>query len=74
MIDASKISANMTREEVREVFGEPEMVGGTSRKYRTPCVYRYGKIEFHFAPWKSGKLLFVQEVGNRGHLRYLYHA
>lgn len=65
-LDFTKLRIGMTRAEVISIFGEPELKGGTSRKYRTPCVFRYGRTEFLFEPWKSGGLLFVQEVDDLG--------
>ncbi len=53
------INLGMTREEVVAVLGEPDDKGGTSRKYKTPRIYRYGGMEFWFEPWKSGGLCQV---------------
>jgi hypothetical protein len=62
----------MSRDEIIATFGEPELQGGTSRKYRTPCIFRYGRVEFMFAQWKSGGLEFVHEVDEFGdHVRTL---
>ena len=30
-----------------DVFGEPSDTGGTSRRHRTPGIWKYGDIEFH---------------------------
>ena len=51
------LSKGMTRTEVVTVLGEPDNTGGTSRKYRTPCIYVYGDIELTFESWKEGKLV-----------------
>ncbi len=51
------IRIGMTREDVVEALGPPDDVGCTSRKYRTPAIYKYGEIELHFEPWKTGKLI-----------------
>ena len=32
---------------VRSFFGDPSAVGGTSRRRRTPRIWKYGGIEFH---------------------------
>lgn len=53
------IHLGMNRDEVVAVLGEPDAVGGSSRKYKTPGIYRYGEIEYHFLPWKAGKLAFI---------------
>jgi len=34
-------------ESLRNAFGEPHAVGGTSRRHRTPRIWKYGDIEFH---------------------------
>ena len=68
----------MTREEVLAVWGEPDDKGGTSRKYKTPCIFKYGPVEVVFAPWQSGGLtnVWVRDksdtlvelmVSNKGH-------
>ncbi len=54
-----KVRIGMSREEVIAILGEPDDMGGTSRKYRTPCIFKYGEIELFFDPWKSGKLKAV---------------
>lgn len=61
-----RLRVGMTREQVIAIFGEPPEKGGTSRKYRTPSVFRYGRTEFHFQPWKAGGLVWVQEVDENG--------
>ena len=60
--DLAKLRVGMTREEVVSAFGKPDLMGGTSLKYRTPSIYRYGNIECFFKPWKAGGLIFVMEV------------
>jgi hypothetical protein len=32
---------------LRSIFGEPPVVGRTSRRHRTPGIFKYGDIEFH---------------------------
>jgi hypothetical protein len=72
-IDLSNVRVGMTRDEVVAVFGEPDDMGVTSRKYKTPSVYLYGRIEFYFESRKSGGLTWVQEVDESGeHLRRLF--
>lgn len=60
MIEISKIKIGMTRDEVMSILGEPDDVGGTSKKYKTPCVYVYGDFELSFLPWKTGTLIHIQ--------------
>jgi hypothetical protein len=52
-----RIRIGMTRAEVIEALGPPDDVGVTSRKYRTPSIFKYGEIELHFEPWKDGRLV-----------------
>lgn len=42
------LTPGMSREQVRSLLGEPDAMGGTSRKYRRPCVWLYGSIELYF--------------------------
>lgn len=55
----AKLRQGMNREEVVSAIGEPEDKGGTSRKYKTPSVYKYGDLQLWFEPWKSGKLFAI---------------
>ena len=56
----------MTREEVVAVLGPPDDVAGTSRKRKTPNIYKYGKIELYFEPWKAGRLTMVYTEDEQG--------
>jgi hypothetical protein len=47
-IDVSQIKEGMKRADIRKLFGEPPVVGETSRKYRSPLIWKYGDIEVHF--------------------------
>jgi hypothetical protein len=38
----------LNRNQVREVLGGPDAVGGTSRRYRVPRVWKYGSVELYF--------------------------
>jgi len=72
-LDLSNLRIGMSRDEIVSLLGEPDLKGGTSRKSRSPCVFRYGRIEFLFQPDKSGGLELVQEVDEFGsHLRTLF--
>lgn len=42
------VRLGMNREEVESSLGAPDDVGGTSRKYRKPSIWKYGDIELHF--------------------------
>src|SRR5262249_37947233 len=48
LIDAGQIRAGMTRAALRRLLGQPDDVGGTSRKYKEPCIWKYGEVEFAF--------------------------
>lgn len=43
-----------TRTEVVNSLGDPDDLGGETKKYPNPSVYKYGKYELHFLPWKEG--------------------
>ena len=62
----SQLRLGMTREEVVAVIGEPDDTGGTSRKYKTPCIYKYGDVEVHFELWKTGGLTLVYKEDQDG--------
>ena len=66
----SRVSVGMTRDEVVAALGPPDDMGGTSRKYRTPRVYRYGRIEVYFEPWKAGRLhmVYTEDDEGNGHV------
>jgi hypothetical protein len=59
MIDLSLLRADLSREDVIQLLGQPDDIGGTSRKYPTPRIYKYGDIELHFTPYKNGRLVFA---------------
>ncbi|MBX7224056.1 MAG: hypothetical protein K1Y36_29340 [Blastocatellia bacterium] len=42
------IHLGLTQAALRELWGEPDDQGGTSRKYRKPALWKYGDIEFCF--------------------------
>jgi hypothetical protein len=43
-----------TRDQIKTILGEPDDTGGTSRKYKSPMVYKYADIEYWFTPYKDG--------------------
>ena len=53
LVAAGDIRLGMTRNQVRAVLGEPDDVGGTSRKYKIPCCWKYGDVEFFWPPARS---------------------
>lgn len=54
----------LTREKVIEAIGEPKDKGVTSRKYKTPAIFKYKDFELHFEPWKEGTVVRVSYVGS----------
>jgi hypothetical protein len=44
------VRLGMTREQLRQILGDPAATGGTSRKYRVPSILKYGDLEFLFEP------------------------
>lgn len=48
-----------TTDSLRSCLGEPQAVGGTSRRHRTPGIWLYGDIEFHLtSDRKCVRLIF----------------
>ncbi len=58
--DICPVKLGFSRDEVRRVLGEPDDVGGTSRKHRRPRIWRYRDLEFHFSG--DGLSLIYQET------------
>lgn len=46
--ELGSIKPGLNRNEVTELLGEPDDVGGTSRKHREPAVWKYGDVELLF--------------------------
>lgn len=42
------VCLGMSRAQVENILGTPDDVGGASRKYRKPPIWKYGDVEFHF--------------------------
>ena len=49
----------MSRDELRAIFGQTEVTGGTSCKYPTPTIWKYGELEFHFGSKADDKLSLI---------------
>ncbi len=54
--DICPVALGDTRARIRELLGEPDDVGGTSRQHRLPRIWKYGSVEFHFGPRQSDGL------------------
>ena len=63
--DICPLRLGQSREQVRALLGEPDAVGGTSRKHRTPAIWRYQEVEFHFGPdpMDALSLIFLEDKG-----------
>ncbi len=60
----------MSKTEVRALLGEPDAVGGESRKYRKPSIFLYGTAELHFDQQAPHCLTsFWWEAGEKGEFR-----
>lgn len=57
--DICPLRLGMTREQVRSILGDPDDTGGTSRKHRTPAIWKYEEIEFHFGPKRNDMLSLI---------------
>jgi hypothetical protein len=66
LIRGGQLRLGMTRQELETVLGVPTEVGGTSRKYLSPSIWKYGDVEFVFPVAKS-----VVESEGQG-LLYVY--
>lgn len=42
------VRSGQSRAEVEQIFGAPDTLGGSSRKHRTPLIWKYGDVEIHF--------------------------
>jgi hypothetical protein len=49
----------MTRDELKAILGEPDDVGGTSRRYPKPAIWKYDELEFHFEQEPDGRLWLI---------------
>lgn len=59
LIGQGRVRLGMSRSELHDLLGRPDQEGGTSRKYRTPSIYKYGDVQFVFpgtSPPRTGNL------------------
>jgi len=52
----ARVNLGMSREQVVAALGQPDSMGGTSRKHRTPSIYKYGNTELWFGPQNKDTL------------------
>jgi hypothetical protein len=57
--DICPLRLGMTRDELKATLGEPDDVGGTSRKYPNPAIWKYSDLEFHFELGSEGRLWLI---------------
>ena len=62
--DICLIPLGMSRDDLRAAFGEPDDVGGTSRKHRVPAIWVYGGLEFHFDTAGGELCLIYQDTAD----------
>lgn len=56
----------VTAEDVRELLGPPDDVGGTSRKYPRPSIYVYGSVELFFSQSRPARCVGIWWYAHRG--------
>lgn len=67
--DICPVRLGMTRDELRQILGEPEDVGATSTRQKLPLIWRYGTTEFHFGPSRTSGLQMIFEEDSTGTVR-----
>lgn len=66
--DICPIRLGMTRDEIRASLGEPDDVGGITRKHKLPSIWKYCALEFCFEHGREGRLILIcMENGRGGH-------
>lgn len=58
-IDLHRIRLGMTRDQIVELFGEPDAKSIGTRKYKIPLIYKYGIYELTFDRYKDSGLIWV---------------
>lgn len=70
-----ELRLGMSVQQVRKLLGEPDAVGNTSRKHRTPSLYLYGTVEFWLRQQPPHDLVGIYwEVGDKGELKMPTHC
>ncbi|MEN8220264.1 MAG: hypothetical protein ABFS56_28715 [Pseudomonadota bacterium] len=55
----AKLSSSTSRIDLINLFGEPDDIGGFSRKKKRGVILKYNDTEFHFNGDKDNDLLFL---------------
>ena len=64
--DICPVMLGCTREHIRDLFGEPDKMGGISRKHKIPAIWKYGELEFHFGNKRTDVLSLIWADGPSG--------
>ena len=64
MIDINRIRIGMSKSQIREMFGNPDLEGGSSKKYKEYNVWKFGEVELHFDVTKKNAKLFLVGIFN----------
>jgi hypothetical protein len=57
----SPLQLGCSHADLISILGEPDDVGGTSRKYPTPTIWKYCDLEFHFEKNEDALCLIYAE-------------
>jgi hypothetical protein len=57
-----------TRDEIRQLLGEPHDTGGTSRRHPTPSIWKYEEIEYHFGLDGRVCLIYTEDSDGEPHV------
>jgi hypothetical protein len=68
-VENSPAGLGATRDELRLLLGEPTEISLPTRSQRQPMIWRYGEIEYHFAP--DGRVWLVYTEDEDGNPRVL---
>ena len=57
--DICPVRLGMTRDELSAVLGQPDGIGGITRKQKTPLAWKYMDLEFYFGPKNTDGLYCI---------------
>ena len=61
-VEERKIYVGMQIADLIEILGQPHEIGGESRKYKMPSIFKYGEVQFVFSPARSKSEIVQQEL------------